>query len=112
MIEQEGQGFVDSQVFNEVIIVEDEHSVVRGVVGDVDECGQNGFMIGRHGTEERVELTLSNLRLHCLPGGQQVAEKLFKIVIGFIEGEPGDGEVDGTRPLGQEGSFAVSSRSG
>ena len=67
------------------------YGVFWRVVGDVDEGSQNRFTIGRHGTEERTQLAVSNFGLGRFPGGEQVTQKPFQIIIGFVEGEPGDG---------------------
>ena len=103
VLEQEGQDVVDRPLSDEVAIVQDQDQRRRAGQGLdlVDEGRQerlDGLReararpggLGQGRRLERGQQVLAQPRFHGLHGGDEVGQEAHGVVVGVVEGEPGD----------------------
>jgi hypothetical protein len=103
---------MDLRVFDDVIILEHEDKILLDTNDVVDQPREDLLDDRRlHGIQRRAQ-TLADTAVNCLEGGIHIAPEMQRIIIAFVEGEPGKGESACPGPVTDEGRLAEPCRGG
>ena len=99
VFDEESQGLIDRLGIDRVVVIQDEQKVLRDGGNFVEQGGQNGFDLQRLGGLERSQQPLPNSRLDRLQRFYQVRDEARRIVIPFIQRQPGNRSSRNRRPI-------------
>src|SRR5438552_3031048 len=105
MLEQKGESIVDRFGINNVVVVKDEHEVVRDCGDFIQQSGQNRFDWWRLRGLEHTQHAFSNVRRNRLQSSDEVSEKAWWVVIPFVQRQPGDRSLATGEPFAEQRSF-------
>jgi hypothetical protein len=84
VLDQKGQGIANRLGINHVIVVKDEHGIIRDGVNFIEQGRQNRFCGQRLRGLEHTQHPLSNIRRNRLQSRDDVRQKAGWAIIPFV----------------------------
>ena len=89
VLEQEGEGMVNWFGIHNMVVVQDEHEMVRDGIDFIEQGRQRRFDCRRLMGLKRSQHTCADIRRDRLQSRDQVSQKAVGVVIAFIQRQPG-----------------------
>ena len=106
VFQPEGERTVYTRMVDKVVIVKHQDDGLAEVEQDIEHIHHEGVLVERLGGFQPMRHLC-----HSRPMGAQrlhhIRPKPHRLVVGFVNGEPGDGLAAFTRPMGKQGGFAI-----
>ena len=112
MLQDFFQKLMNGPVLNQVKIIDGQDKILLDPVEVIDHAGGQGRQRRQLLGFQNALDVLASLGKFGLDSGQKIGEKQMKIIVVFIHGQPGCGNITGLYPTADQRAFSVTGRRG